>query len=365
MQTKRIMATITSLTVVGLLTTAVLDTALGNSPTVPRDKDVAAVESEVDPPKGGDERMQIPPGRLIAGNGVVEPADREIKVASQVPGRVARVRVHEGDWVDPGAVLIELESEAERAALLAAEADVALAEAELARSLRGLRREDRDAVFAETEAARARSALSSSTLERIENLARAGAATQDELDRSRRTAEAERMALQAAQARWRAAAAGSRREDVLSARARHEAAKARRDQQAAMLDRLTIRAPIASEVLQVKIRTGEYYNPSASEALVVLGDTRVLRVRMDVEERDVGKVTLGAAAFVIADAFSDRRFAGRVVELGRRMGRKNLRTDDPKERIDTKILEAVIELQDHERLVPGLRVKSYVGDDGV
>jgi HlyD family secretion protein len=42
------------------------------------------------------------------------------------------------------------------------------------------------------------------------------------------------------------------------------------------------------------------------------------------------------------------------------MGRKNVRTDDPTERIDTKILEVVIDLDDTERLVPGLRVTSYI-----
>jgi HlyD family secretion protein len=42
------------------------------------------------------------------------------------------------------------------------------------------------------------------------------------------------------------------------------------------------------------------------------------------------------------------------------MGRKNIRTDDPTERIDTKILEVVIALDPAEGLVPGLRVTSFV-----
>ncbi|MDC0670624.1 hypothetical protein [Nannocystis radixulma] len=50
-----------------------------------------------------------------------------------------------------------------------------------------------------------------------------------------------------------------------------------------------------------------------------------------------------------------------MVEIGRRMGRKNIRTDDPVERIDTKILEVVIELDKAEALLPGLRVVSVIG----
>jgi HlyD family secretion protein len=42
------------------------------------------------------------------------------------------------------------------------------------------------------------------------------------------------------------------------------------------------------------------------------------------------------------------------------MGRRNVRTDDPVERIDTKILEVVFQLDDREGLVPGLRVVGYI-----
>jgi HlyD family secretion protein len=55
------------------------------------------------------------------------------------------------------------------------------------------------------------------------------------------------------------------------------------------------------------------------------------------------------------------KFTGKVSEIGRRMGRKNVRTDDPTERLDTKILEVVIDLDEVGRLVPGLRVSAYIG----
>ena len=141
------------------------------------------------------------------------------------------------------------------------------------------------------------------------------------------------------------------------------AAEARLGQAKATLERRQIRAPYAGEILQVKARVGEYYTPGASEAPVVLGDTSRLRVRMDVDERDIGRVKLGAPAYAVADAFPGVRFTGKVAEIGRRMGRKNVRTDDPTERIDTKILEVVIDLDEPGKLVPGLRVTSYVEPD--
>ena len=71
-------------------------------------------------------------------------------------------------------------------------------------------------------------------------------------------------------------------------------------------------------------------------------------------------MAVGAAALVTADAFGDRRFPARVVEVGRRMGRKNVRSDEPTERVDVKILEVVLELEDGAGLLPGLRVMSYL-----
>ena len=79
-----------------------------------------------------------------------------------------------------------------------------------------------------------------------------------------------------------------------------------------------------------------------------------------VDERDIARAGLGESAFATSPAFADHRFAGKVVEIGRRMGRKNIRTDDPVERIDTKILEVVVQLDDREGLVPGQRVVGYI-----
>lgn len=344
----------------GGLLTFILRSALGGPPTVPTKADIAGAAKEV-PAKGKDERVPLPELRGVAGNGIIEPADRETRVAGQAPGRIAVVHVKEGDQVVADQPLLELEAATEKASLAAAEADLAAADADLSRTLHGRIRQDIDAADAEAEAARARAELSKGTLDRISKLAEGGAATPDELDRARRSAEAEDMSFKAADARRSAALAGSRREDVLAARARVSGAQARRDQARAILDRLTIRAPIAGEILSVKVRAGEYYSPGAGEA-VVMGDTRVLRVRMDVEERDIGKIRKGLYAYITADAFPGQQFPGRVVEIGRRMGRKNIRTDDPVERIDTKILEVVIELDKREALIPGLRVVSVIDD---
>jgi multidrug resistance efflux pump len=227
------------------------------------------------------------------------------------------------------------------------------------RTTRGLRHEDVDAIVAEAEAAKARADLSATSFARTEQLAKSGAMTADDLDRARQQSKDAEALARASDARRQAALAGSRSEDVVVGGGRLLSAKARLEEARARLAQMTVRAPHAGEILQVKLREGELYTPG-SGPIVVLGDTKKLQVRMDVDERDVAAVKVGAPAVVKADALGEKELHGKVTELGRRMGRKNVRSDDPVERVDTKILEVIVELDDPNGLVPGLRVVSYV-----
>lgn len=330
--------------------------------TQPVQKDVLKAERQAVSRVGGsDVTSPLAEGKdLIGGNGVVEPAQRETRLAAQVSAIVQRVLVKEGQRVVAGEPLVQLADTVERAAQEAAEAELTAERANLARTLKGLRIEDREAVAAEAQAAKSRAELSAGVLVRTEQLAKSDAATPDELERARRQAQTDQANYKATDARLRGAEAGSRGEDVAFARAKVAAAEARAAQARATVERLVVRAPSDGEILQVKVREGELYSFQGSEPLLILGDTRKLRVRMDVDERDVARVGVGESAFVTADAYGARRFGGKVVEVGRRFGRKNVRTDDPIERNDTKILEVVIELDSNELLVPGQRVTSYV-----
>jgi HlyD family secretion protein len=330
--------------------------------TVPLKNDVSTAQRQAVSRVGGPDLQGPLPerGAFVGGNGLVEPADRETKVAAQATGVIAKLYVKEGDQVEAGSLLVQLNNEVELALLQAAEADLAAERANRLRTRKGLREEDRDAATAEAQSAQARSELSSGVAARIEQVAKAGAATKDELDRARQQAQADAANYRVAVARLRAAKAGSRLEDISFQAARVLSAEAKVAQAKAALARLAIRAPISGEILQVKVREGELYSVQGAEPLLIMGDTSKLRVRMDVDERDIAAVQKGADAYVTADAFGARKFAGKVVELSHRFGRKNIRTDDPVEKNDTKILEVLIELHSNQLLVPGQRVMSFI-----
>jgi HlyD family secretion protein len=317
--------------------------------------DIDKARAEVTPkPNTAEDR---PVGR-VGGNGIVEPKAPETQLAVAVPGVIAVVRVQEGDVVAAGDLLMELDSSVERAALAAAEADASASLADLRRLTKGSRQEEIDASLADAEGSRARADLSTATLKRVEQLSTTGSVAADELDRARSQQKADQQSLALAEAKKRQTLAGFRSEDVLAARARFQAAEARRDQQRAAVARLQVRAPIAGTILEVKQRVGEYASPT--QAVLVLGDTSEVRVRVDIEERDIARVKTGAKAEVSVDALPGKTFSATVVAVGQRMGRKNLRTDDPAERIDTKILEVVVRVDAPTGLVVGQRAMAFV-----
>ena len=47
-------------------------------------------------------------------------------------------------------------------------------------------------------------------------------------------------------------------------------------------------------------------------------------------------------------------------EIGQELGRKNVRTDEPTERVDSKILETLIQLDSGADLPIGLRVNAFI-----
>src|SRR5262249_19410243 len=63
------------------------------------------------------------------------------------------------------------------------------------------------------------------------------------------------------------------------------------------LERSIVRAPLAAEVLQVKVRVGEFAPAAATASpLILLGRSRPLHVRVDVDENEAWRVRKGARA---------------------------------------------------------------------
>src|SRR6266446_8009773 len=123
------------------------------------------------------------------------------------------------------------------------------------------------------------------------------------------------------------------------------------------IEKCSIFAPIDGTVLRVYARRGESFSTVTPRPLFSLADTSARRIKAEIDERDVDKVSLGQKVIIQADALDGKRLNGSVARISAMMGRKSISTGDPSDKSDRDILEAVIDLKDNTRQLPiGLRV---------
>jgi ABC exporter DevB family membrane fusion protein len=297
----------------------------------------------------------------IAGPGRVEAGSEEIDVAPERSGTLAEVLVEEGDTVRAGQPIARLVHRDDEARLEAARARLAVAEAERERLVNGARPEERreaTAVAAQADAALEHARIE---VERSRKLYAEGVIARDALDRAERdwrVAEARRAETVE---RASVVAAAARADELARADAGVRLARASVAEAEALLEQTVVRAPIGGVILRKHHRAGEAVSlESPSPAVVTMADTRVLRVRVEVDERDVADLAPGRDAWVTADAYGSRRFEGRVIRVGQMLGRKQVRTGEPSERVDTKVLEVLVELAPGAGLPIGLRVDGFI-----
>jgi HlyD family secretion protein len=302
---------------------------------------------------------------LVAGPGRVEPSSEDIKLGSELSGKLKSVNVEEGDTIRRGQVLAELENADFRAQVASAQAEVAAKEASLRKVLNGARYQERSEAMSSVRAAEAVMNNSKSEMERRQKLFAAGVISREEADRYAREFDVAKARYNEAIERHSLVDDHAREEDRAFAQADLQLARARLDEARAKYEKTFIRAPIDGTVLRKHHRKGESVSNSSTvpDPILTIGDKAVLHVRIDVDETEVSKVRVGQKAYVTADAFGRQKFWGHVIRVGEQLGRKNVRTDEPTERVDTKILETLVELDNGSQLPVGLRVDGFIVTD--
>jgi len=302
---------------------------------------------------------------LVAGPGRVEPSSEDIKLGSELSGKLKSVNGEEGDSITRGQVVAVLENDDYRAQVASAEAEVSAKEAGLRKALNGARSQERSEAWSSVHAAQAVMDNARSEMDRRQKLFAAGVISQEESERSTREYDVAKAKYQETVERHSLVDSTAREEDLSLAEANLRLARARLDEARARYAKTFVKSPLEGTVLRKHHRNGESVSNSSSNAdpILTIGDKKVLRVRMEVDETEVGKVRVGQKAYVMADAFGQQKFWGRVVRVGEQLGRKSIRTDEPTERVDTKVLETLLELENGVQLPMGLRVDAFIIGD--
>jgi multidrug efflux pump subunit AcrA (membrane-fusion protein) len=264
------------------------------------------------PHRGATEPPVQPPvsdfASTVAAVGLVEASTENISVGAPLAAVVTRVFVTPGQAVKAGDPLFELDVRhlrAERAVREQALA-VARAQVEVARA----RREDLEQQLQFAEQVKDKRAISTEELTR------------------------RRSAVQTAAA------------ELEEAGARVAAAQAQRHAVEVEMERSLVRSPIDAEVLQVKLRAGEFAPATVtSTPLVLLGRSKPLHVRVDVDEHEGWRVRPGAAGVGHLRGNAGVKATLRFVRFEPFVVPKKSLTGDSTERVDTRVLQVIYRVE--------------------
>ncbi len=297
--------------------------------------------------------------------GRIEPRVGDVRIGSQVPGRIAEVLVNINDRVLTGDLLVRIDDEEAQARIVAAEAEAAVRRRE--RDAETIGRLAQDRRNADDAVASADRALFQARrdLDRVIVGRRAATptSTDDELVKARAAvvaakdkAEQERTALRRVQATANMPLPTRLESGLSTARADLLLAET-------AIERARVRAASDGTVLQLNAKVGETIAPSPELALVVMGDLTGLRVRAELEERDVSKVRVGQKVVVRSDAFPGREFKGNVATMALSLAPPRLASRGPRRPNDVDTLEVLINIEGTTTLLPGMRADVFFVPD--
>jgi RND family efflux transporter MFP subunit len=236
------------------------------------------------------EAPQPPYRAFVAGAGIVQASTENICIGTQIAGIVSTLYVQAGSNVKAGEPLFTVDDRAQRAQVAIQQAAVQVAEADLGNA------------SYELSLAEGLTAKKVMTIE---------------------ARETRRYAVQKAKATL---------------------AQARANLQSALtdLERLTVRAPVDGQVLQLNVHLGEFAPTGALQTpLILFGSVEPVYVRVNVDENDAWRVRAGAAAIgylrgnkQISTPFQFVRFEPYVLP-------KTSLTGDSTERVDTRVLQVI------------------------
>lgn len=304
----------------------------------------------------------------ITASGKVVPV-QTVNLSPKTSGRLVELRVEQGDKVEQGQIIAQMDDADIQAQLIQSRADLAKAQAQLAQARAGSRPEEIGQARArlqqaqaqlsqaragtrveeiaqakaQVDAAAARVSLTTSRVQRNQNLYQQGAIAQDTLDEVLADDRSAKATLQEAQRRLvqlqngtrseeiaqrQAAVAeaqqalqqlqkGSRPEEITQAEAVAAAAGGQLKAVQVQLDDTIIRAPFSGIVTQKYATEGAFVTPTTSASNTasatsssIVAIARGIEVLAQVPEVDIGQIKQGQQVEIIADAYPDQTFKG-------------------------------------------------------
>jgi len=237
-------------------------------------------------------------GLYLANREVVPPLQgqidaRYIDISPKIVGRVAKLEVHEGDEVQPGAPLVLLDSPEVQAKVSQAQSALAAASARQQLLDDGVRREEVRAAQATWERAVSAAQLAETTYKRVHALYQQGLTSQQHDDELQTAYQSAQDAVSATRAQYELTLNGFRHEERAAAAAVTRGAGAAVDEIGALAADISLKAPIAAEVDKVILQPGELAPPGFP--IMTLVNLEDIWAVFNLRETELAKVKIGTA----------------------------------------------------------------------
>ena len=232
---------------------------------------------------------------IVSASGTLQPK-RNVNISADTMGRVTNLAVNEGDRVQAGQLLLQIDPRNLTSAVQRSEAGLEGARSQAAQS--------RTAV----DNTRVALKQAQDNLARQQELAKQGLITRETLERAQSEVSMREGDLRAQLQAVQAAESRLRQEQASLSSARLDLAKVRID------------SPISGLVTRRNIEEGEMVvvgtMNNAGTVLLTIADMSVIEAEVEVDETDIPFVQIGQMAKIKVDAFPDRTYTGRVTEVG-------------------------------------------------
>ena len=240
----------------------------------------------------------------VAATGIIEATNENVRIGPPAAGLVTKVYVSVGDRVREGDPLLQLDDRDLRAQLIARQASIPPAEAQI-------------------EEQKYRIGDLDTQLKRLKAVRDSRAVSEDDVKRTWYASEMAKRAM-------------SRFEATL------KQVIAQRDETQLLLDRLTVRSPRAATILQVNVRAGEFaLTTGATEPLMLLGDMEQLQVRAEVDEVNAPLVAPNRPGVAYLKGNTAHAIPLTFVRIEPYIVPKKSLTGDNSERVDTRVLQII------------------------
>jgi membrane fusion protein YbhG len=301
--------------------------------------------------------LGVGPSKPVGVTGTIEAT--QVDVSVKITGRILQRLVKEGDRVTRGQVLVRLDDSELAADVRRLDAALRSAQSTLRDLQKGARPQEVEDARAAVSSAEATRTMTERDYQRTEQLFKQNLIAAQDVDRARQAYEVAKAQERSARERLALLLEGSRPDQIDAARWQVTQAESALAQARSRLRETVVVSPIEGVVLRKNLEAGETANPGVP--ILTLVDPKDVWLRAYVPETEMGRLKIGDPATLHVDAFPNRVFTGRLIEIGGEAEFTPRNVQTKKERVNL-VFRIKIQIDNPEGLLkPGLPADADVG----